>query len=80
MSRSVITALALAAALCGCQPGDSTPRVDDPPPGREETRGIRNTEAVGYAGDAIANKVDAALDASDAAKKRLDDAEAQQAQ
>lgn len=79
MNRSIVM-LGLAAALlaAGCHPKDKPPHVDDPPAGREETRGIRNTESVGYAGNPIADKVDAALDANDAAKRKLDAAEAEQ--
>ena len=40
--------------------------------GREETRNIRNTEAIGYSGNAIANEVDSALDANDQRKDQLD--------
>ncbi len=41
---------------------------DEPPPpaakpeGRAETQSIRNTEAVGTGGEAMANKIDSALD------------------
>lgn len=42
------------------------------PEGRDETRNIRNTEAVGYAGGAVADKVDGALDANDERKAKLD--------
>ena len=45
---------------------------DEPPPppkkekqGRAETQSIRNTEAIGYSGNAIANKVDDALNKND---------------
>lgn len=37
--------------------------------GRPETQGIRNTEAIGVSGNAIADKVDGALDNVDAAAK-----------
>lgn len=63
-------ALLFAALLSACGAGDKpeAQRGD----GREETRSIRNTEAVGYAGDAIADKVDAALDANDQRRRQLD--------
>lgn len=77
MNRIFIPALALL-ALAACHPKENPQRVDDAKQGREETRGIRNTEAVGYAGDAIADKVDAALDANEQAKQKLDEAEAEQ--
>ena len=38
---------------------------EEPPPGRAETQSIRNTDAVGYSGSAIADKVDGALNATD---------------
>lgn len=40
--------------------------------GREETQGIRNTENIGYSGNAIGAKVDAALDANDQRTGDLD--------
>ena len=40
--------------------------------GRAETQGIRNTENVGYAGNAVGAKVDAALDANDDRQRNLD--------
>ena len=52
-----------------------SPPPEDPPPskqGRVETRSIRATESIGYSGNAIANKVDAALDANDQRKNNLD--------
>ena len=65
----------LAAALLGTSGCGKS--VDEPPPprstqGREETRAIRNTEAIGYSGNAIANEVDSALDANDQRKDQLD--------
>lgn len=60
---------ALALAACGKQP--EVPKPGEPQ-GRAETQPLRNTEAVGYAGDAIANKVDGALDANAARKDELD--------
>lgn len=65
----------LCAALLGLSACAKAP--DEPPrprstEGREETRNIRNTEAIGYAGDAIADKVDSALDANDQRKEQLD--------
>jgi PBP1b-binding outer membrane lipoprotein LpoB len=51
---------------------------DAPPPkqkqGRAETQGIRNTEAIGYSGNAIADKVDSALNANDQQKAKMDKA------
>ncbi|WP_028080985.1 hypothetical protein [Solimonas soli] len=81
MNRSIVISLAAAAVLLGaCHPKDKPQHVDAAAPqGRDETRGIRNTEAIGYAGNAIADKVDAALDANEQARRKLDDAEAEQA-
>ena len=81
MSPLIAGAAAVGLLLAACHPKDKPQHVDDQPPqGREETRGIRNTEAVGYAGNAIADKVDAALDANDQAKQKTDAAEAAQTQ
>jgi hypothetical protein len=66
-----MTTLLLAALLGACGADDAA--VADRSEGREETRNIRNTEAIGYAGDAIADKVDAALDASDQRRDQLDE-------
>lgn len=60
-------------AACGPAPDDTATRPK-PQTGREETQGIRNTEAIGYSGDAIANKVDGALNAGDAQKAKTDEA------
>lgn len=60
---SVLMAAALSLAACG---GAEAP---PPPPkakeGRAETQSIRNTQAVGYDGKAIADKVDGALKANE---------------
>lgn len=81
MIRLIVCAAAVTVALVACHPKESPQHVDDTPQqGRDETRGIRNTEAIGYAGNAIADKVDGALDANDQAKARLDAAEAAQTQ
>ena len=51
---------------------------DEPPPpkkapeGRAETQSIRNTEAVGYSGKAIADKVDNALQKNDEQVKKAE--------
>ena len=74
--RQAIVAIALLTAtllLASCS------RQEDPTPpapqqGRAETQGIRNTDAIGYSGSAIANKVDGALDANDEQKKKMDQA------
>ena len=61
-----------AALLLGACGKHEEPVADREPQGREETRGIRNTEAIGYSGNAIADKVDGALDTNDARKAQLD--------
>lgn len=65
----------VAAALFCLALGACGNRAEQAPPakeGRAETQSIRNTEAIGYDGAAIADKVDAALDASEARKQQLD--------
>lgn len=70
----ISTPMILSAALCLSACGS-----EDPPApkksvqGREETKNIRGTEAVGYAGNAIANKVDGVLNANDQRVQTLDD-------
>lgn len=59
--------------LSACGSGEPPPAPAPAPQGRVETQGIRNTETIGMPGEAIANKVDGALDQSDAQKKKMDD-------
>ena len=68
MNRSACVLLLLAAA-CSPEPPPPAPAAEQ---GREETRNIRATEAVGYAGDAVADKVDAALEQNEQRKAGLD--------
>ena len=73
MKRAMRTATGLLALLVLAACTDAAPPPErDPPRGREETRGIRNAEAVGYAGDAIADKIDASLDAREQRKEEMD--------
>ena len=65
-----ITAMLLITVLAAC--GGATPPAEERSEGRDDTRGIRNTEAVGYSGDAIADRVDGALDANDQRREQLD--------
>lgn len=71
MQRHVLLSALTAVLLTACG-GSEPPPEREPPRGREETRGIRNAEAIGYSGDAIADKVDASLDASEARKAEMD--------
>lgn len=63
MTKPPIAAFALLLAACGA--AEPPPPAPEPPKSRAETQTLRNTEAVGYGGDAIADKVDAALDKND---------------
>ncbi len=68
---TLVAALLGALSACGGSEPPSEPTAQE---GREETRTIRNTEAVGYGGDAIADKLDATLDANDQRKEDMDQA------
>jgi hypothetical protein len=67
----IMPPLLLATLLTACGGGEAPPA--ERAEGREETRSIRNTEAIGYAGDAIADRVDGALDANDQRRDQLDE-------
>lgn len=65
--------LLIASLLLGaCNSNDESPPPKKAPEGRAETRSIRNTEAVGYSGKAIADKVDSALKANDEQVKKAE--------
>ena len=66
--------LVLALSLSGCGSDEPPPEQKAPPEGRTETQAIRNTDAVGTGGKAIANKVDAALDKQDEANRKTQEA------
>jgi hypothetical protein len=68
MKRALLV-LALFAAGCG---SDEPPPEQKPPEGRAETQSIRNTEAVGYSGKAIADKVDAGIKANEEQVKKTE--------
>ncbi len=70
-SIRLLCSLLFAGLLAGC--GSSEPQQSQSEDGREETRTIRNTEAIGYSGDAIADKLDAALDANDEKVQQAED-------
>ena len=79
-TRNIFVLAALALSLAACKPSPPPPAPKAPVQGRAETQGIRNTDAIGYSGSGIANKVDAALDANDTQKQKMDDALAKQEQ
>jgi predicted small lipoprotein YifL len=76
--RQIIAPALMATSLLLSACGEKQPEVPDAPvnpkAGREETQGIRRTDAIGYAGGAIANKVDGALNANDSQKEKTDQA------
>ena len=74
MIMRMLLGLVLPAALfagCGEAPPPAQTSSEE---GRPETATIRATESIGVAGDAIGDKVDAALDVNDARKEELDKA------
>src|SRR3546814_13048929 len=73
MKTSIICAAVVGAALLtACHPKEQPERVDQPQQGRDETQGIRNTQATGYAGNALGDQVDAAPDAHEQARRTMD--------
>lgn len=73
--RHFIVPAFIAAALLLPACGKKTPdKPVEPMAGREETQGIRRTDAVGYSGGAIADKVDGALNANDKQMEKTDQA------
>lgn len=75
-----ISTVLIFAALAACSPSPqpAPPSAPPAPAGRPETANIRNTEAIGYSGNAIADKVDKALDANEQRKQQLDEEERRQ--
>ena len=65
------TVVLVLATLTACGKKPEVPKPGEPQ-GRAETQALRNAEAIGYAGNAIAGKVDGALDANDQRKGDLD--------
>lgn len=77
--KRLLVSLALLVSACGSSE-DPAP-APPPPSGRAETQSIRNTDAVGTGGAAIADKVDAAIDATEEADRKLkEEAERQSAE
>ena len=76
--RSLLLIAAIALSACG--PSEEKAADAPAPEGRAETQSIRTTEAVGYGGNAVADKVDGALDASGKRKEEDDRAIEEQTQ
>lgn len=60
--------------LAGCGAPEAPPPAEAPPEGRAETQSIRNTDAIGYDGAAIADQVDQTLDANERRVQQTEDA------
>lgn len=69
MKRALLVLVLFAA---GCGSDEPPPPEQKPPEGRAETQSIRNTEAVGYSGKAIADKVDAGIKANEEQVKKTE--------
>ncbi len=72
-----LVCIALLGAGLGACGASKDASADKAPPsragtGRAETAGIRNTENIGYAGNAIAGKVDSVLNNNDKTVEELD--------
>ena len=65
--------LLLTPAACGKNDSASAP-TSNAAQGRKETEAIRATDAIGYDGQTIGDKVDQALNANDAREDELDKA------
>lgn len=73
-----ILAALLALALAACNGSDEPPPDPPAPQGRAETQSIRNTDAIGYSGSQIADKVDNALTATEQREREQKEAVEQQ--
>lgn len=71
------TLLAAALLLGACGRQEEPPPPEPPREGRAETQSIRNTEAIGYDGKQIADKVDATLDANEQRAREVEAAGAE---
>jgi hypothetical protein len=69
--KHAILVMGLLLAACG---QDEPPPPEKPRQGRAETQNIRNTDAVGTGGGAIADKIDTALDQNDEATRKKQEA------
>ncbi|PTU32880.1 hypothetical protein [Stenotrophobium rhamnosiphilum] len=74
--RHILTPVFIASSLlfAACDRTPPVTPIAQEPQGREETQGIRKTDSIGYAGSAIADKVDGALNANDNQKAKTDQA------
>lgn len=68
----VLAACIAMLSLVGCGSDREAESGSAAAEGRDETRLIRNTENIGYLGNAIGGKVDDALDANDSRTGQLD--------
>ena len=77
INATLLLSLIGSALLLGCGSGSSNSdnTQSSHSEGREETHNIRNTESIGYSGAAIADGVDAALDANEQRNQQLKDAD-----
>jgi hypothetical protein len=65
-SISLLFIVILGASGCGKpEPAKSEPQAADEYQGRDDTKSLRNADAVGYDGAAIQKKLDGALDKND---------------
>jgi hypothetical protein len=77
--KLVMLAMVGAMAISGCSPRDEDQKTQQEKyQGREETKHLSDTDAVGYAGTPVRKKLDKALDANDQRKDNLDQAIEQQ--
>jgi len=67
--KILLLAASLCLAACSGKDEPSAPKAQE---GRAETQSIRNTQAIGYDGRAIADKVDKALKANEEVVKRTE--------
>jgi hypothetical protein len=64
-------ALMFAIVLAACSAEEEAP-PERAKEGRAETQSIRNTESIGYSGDAVADKVDDALNKTEQRQQQTD--------
>lgn len=72
MNLSTLTLAATTVLMTACGASEAPPPAA--PQGRAETQGVRNAEHIGMPGNAIANKVDGALNQNDEQKRKMDEA------